>query len=159
MFRIVPVLFLVVLLGCGGAPDDAPTLAVVSGKVLLDGEPAKGLTIEFHPDSAAGTKGPMSTAVSNPDGTFHLYTAVGGDGAVIGTHKVVVKCQSRPAAGGASTADGYGSSSSGEAPPAANAAAEDCKLAIKYEDPATTPLKHVVPEKGIEDLVLQTTSE
>lgn len=138
--------------------QDAPTLAPVSGKLLVDGEPAKGLTIEFHPDSAAGTSGPMSTAVSNPDGTFQLYTAVGGDGAVIGTHKVVVKCQSRPAAGGASTADGFGSSSSGDAPPAASKG-EDCKLAIKYEDPTTTPLKHVVPEKGIADLVLQTTSE
>ena len=160
MHRMFLVLPLVSLFGCGAS--DAPPLAVVTGKVLLDGEPAKGLTIEFHPDNSAGTSGPMSLAISNPDGTFHLYTSVGGDGAVIGTHKVVIKCPFRlegrtPVV----TGDGVGSAASGKAPePVKKAdASDDCKLALKYEDPTKTPLRHVVPEKGISDLVLQATTE
>lgn len=162
MYRLLLVLPLVVLFGCGAS--DAPPLAVVTGKVLLDGEPAKGLTIEFHPDNSAGTSGPMSLAISNPDGTFHLYTSVGGDGAVIGTHKVVVKCPFRlEGRTTVVTGDGVGSAASGKAPErvkkAPSSSSDDCKLALKYEDPTTTPLRHVVPEKGISDLVLQATTE
>ena len=81
---------------------------------------------------------------------------------MIGTHKVVIKCPFRlegrtPVV----TGDGVGSAASGKAPEPVKKtdASDDCKLAMKYEDPTKTPLRHVVPEKGISDLVLQATTE
>jgi hypothetical protein len=50
--------------GCGGGVSDAPSVAKVSGTVMVDGKPQGGLTVEFHPDSASGTKGPMSTGLT-----------------------------------------------------------------------------------------------
>lgn len=153
--------------GCGGA-SDAPKLANVSGKVMVDGKPQKGLTVEFHPDSSAGTTGPMSTGQTADDGSFILSTATGRAGAVIGSHKVLVKCPwsltGRETSKAAPvTADGFGSDPEGKAPaapaPAASESKSDCTVNIKFEDSKTTPLKADVPAEGVADLLLQATSE
>jgi hypothetical protein len=152
------------LAGCGGASDE-PALAKVGGKVLVDGKPQKGLTVELHPDSTAGTKGPMSTGQTADDGSFVLATATGREGAVVGSHKVLVKCPwsltGRSASKNApATADGFGSSASGEAPPKQTATQNsDCQVDIKFEELTTTTLKAQVPKEGVSDLLLQVTSE
>lgn len=150
--------------GCGGEASDAPTVAKVSGTVMVDGKPQGGLTVEFHPDSASGTTGPMSTGLTADDGSFILSTSTGRAGAVIGNHKVLVKCpwsltgrsSNAPAP---VTADGFGSDASGKAPPAPPAPKSDCTVNIKFEDAGTTPLKAVVPAEGVSDLLLQATAE
>lgn len=153
-----------VISGCSGGASDAPSVAKVSGTVMVDGKPQGGLTVEFHPDSAAGTKGPMSTGQTADDGTFILSTSTGRAGAVIGSHKVLVKCPwsltGRASDGPAPiTADGFGSDASGKTPAAPPAPKSDCTVNIKYEDAGTTPLKAVVPAEGVSDLLLQATSE
>jgi hypothetical protein len=150
--------------GCGGEASDAPSVASVSGKVMVDGKPQGGLTVEFHPDSTAGTTGPMSTGLTADDGTFILSTSTGRAGAVIGNHKVLVKCPwsltGRASNGPAPvTADGFGSDASGKAPAAPPASQSDCTVNIRFEDSGTTPLKAVVPADGVSDLLLQATSE
>lgn len=152
-------LFLVT--GCGGGAGDAPDLASVSGTVMLDGKPAGGLTVEFLPDNNAGTSGPMSVAVTADDGTFMLSTSTGRAGAVIGTHKVLVKCPWRleGRAKATSTADGFGSSADGSEPPPAPEKKEgDCNVDIKFESVSSTPLSAEVPAGGVNDLLLQATS-
>ncbi|APZ92702.1 hypothetical protein Fuma_02314 [Fuerstiella marisgermanici] len=149
--------------GCGGGPSDAPTLAAVSGTVMVDGKPQEGLTVEFHPDSAAGTTGPMSTALTRADGGFTLATSTGRAGAVVGKHKIAVKCpwslEGRRNSKDV-TADGFGSSPTGEAPPApAAGSGSDCTIALKFEDPATSTLSAEVPEDGVSDLLLQASSK
>lgn len=74
---------LLALAGCGGGP----VLAPVTGKVTLDGKPLDRIAIEFHPDG----EGPRSTATTGADGTFTLQTDTGRPGAVVGTHKVVLR--------------------------------------------------------------------
>ncbi len=153
----------VLLSGCGG-PSDAPSLAVVGGKVMVDGKPQAGLTVEFHPDNTAGTTGPMSTGVTGADGSFILSTATGRAGAVIGSHKVLVKCpwslQGRSSNSEVPvTADGFGSSASGKAPPAPPKASGDCTVNIRFEDSSTTTLKATVPAEGVNDLLLQASAD
>ena len=148
--------------GCGGGVSDAPTLAKVAGTVMVDGKPKGGLTVEFHPDSKAGTTGPMSMAETNDDGSFMLVTGTGRAGAVIGNHKVVVKCPwslEGRSAGGDVTADGFGSSADGQdvAPPPSST--EKCTINIRFEDPDSTTLSAVVPEDGVSDLLLQVTTK
>jgi hypothetical protein len=160
----LPIVWVLGISGCGGGASDAPSVAKVSGTVMVDGKPQGGLTVEFHPDSASGTKGPMSTGMTADDGTFMLSTTTGRAGAVIGNHKVLVKCPwsltGRASKGPAPvTADGFGSDASGQAPTAPPAPKSDCTLSIKFEDAGTTPLKAIVPAEGVSDLLFQATSE
>lgn len=155
---ICPAIFIITA-GCGGGPDDAPDLATVKGTVMLDGKPGANLTVEFHPDSTAGTTGPMSSGVTAEDGTFMLSSATGRSGAVIGQHKVLVKCPWRlTGRDETATADGFGSSEDGSEPPAAQEQGAPCTLHIKYESSDTTPLSAEVTADGVEDILLQTTS-
>jgi len=150
------------LAGCGGGVADAPTLATVSGKVVVDGKPQAGLQVHFIPDVDAGSTGPMSAGETADDGSFLLSCTTGRAGAVIGTHKVLVKCpwSLTGRKGAPATADGFGSSPDGQpvaAPPAGSGV--DCTVNIKFEDLSTTPLTAVVPEEGVQDLLLQVTSK
>ena len=157
MRSLIVITSLLAAVGCGGA-SDVPPLAPVTGKVILDGKPTGGLTVQFIPDNEQGTTGPASSGISNVEGYFELFTPAGEKGAVIGAHKVVVKCPFT-LAGRAGTGDGVGSSSSGVAPPAPKKGAEaDCTLALKYEDVNKTPLKETVPAEGLVDFVVETTS-
>ena len=56
-------LLLVVVAGCGG-----PTLPQVNGKVLVDGNPAEGAVLLFHP-TGSGTTG---SAVADSNGAFSI---------------------------------------------------------------------------------------
>ncbi len=73
------------LLGCGG---DKFQMAPVTGTVMLAGKPLEKVMVEFWPES----EGPRSIAVTDEAGHFELMTDDGKrTGAVVGTHKVILK--------------------------------------------------------------------
>ncbi|QDT66808.1 hypothetical protein [Calycomorphotria hydatis] len=75
------------VLGCGGSELE---LAPVKGRVLVDGQPAPGVTVLFRPVSESMNPGVSSRGITNDDGIYELYTA-GGEyrpGAVVGSHEV-----------------------------------------------------------------------
>ena len=83
--------------GCG----DTVILTPVEGVVKIDGKPAANISIQFLPDVMKGGKGPTSYATSDADGKFKLQTYEGKDGAVPGSHRVVLVDidEERPAQG------------------------------------------------------------
>lgn len=76
-----------VTLGCGQA---APKLTPASGVVLIDGEPAADISVQFLPDEVEGETRPTSYAVTDAQGQFTLKTYEQGDGAVTGGHNVIL---------------------------------------------------------------------
>lgn len=98
------VLFLV---ACGCSRSDAPQTAPVEGTVTLSGKPLSHVGVTFLPDSA----GPIAAGNTDERGHFTLRTVKPGDGAVIGTHKVVLgTAEEGPPKGGAALVPGrYGS--------------------------------------------------
>jgi hypothetical protein len=52
--------------------NPGPTLVQVQGKILVDGKPANGAVLLFHPDG--GTAKSVSSAQALEDGTFTLVT-------------------------------------------------------------------------------------
>jgi hypothetical protein len=70
------------LSGCG---DDRPKTALVRGTVTYRNKPVPNGTIIFIP--ADGT---AATGTIGRDGSYTLTTFRQGDGAILGTHKVVV---------------------------------------------------------------------
>ncbi len=74
--------------GCGG---DAPEMAYVTGKVVLNGETVPGGKVMFNPQAIEDTTeatGRPAVGIINSDGEFTLSTYEDGDGAVIGMHTV-----------------------------------------------------------------------
>ena len=80
---IAGLLFLFTVVGCGG--PKGPAVTVVSGTVMLDGEPLDGASVVFHPTSSSGLAGAGKTSA---DGTFGLTTfrATPGAGVVPGEY-------------------------------------------------------------------------
>jgi hypothetical protein len=79
------VLAAVAALAVVGCSSGQPTLAVVRGTITYKGKPVPNGTITFVP-----ANGPAATGKIHRDGTYTLTTYKAGDGAVLGTHKVVV---------------------------------------------------------------------
>lgn len=67
-------------------------MAKVNGIVTLDGAPLTKGGVRFVPDNSKGTRGPMATGQIGSDGKFVLMTTTPGDGAQVGSYKVVVSC-------------------------------------------------------------------
>jgi len=91
--RFLPVLVLLVVLGCGS--NDVKVVPV-SGTVTLDGKPPPKVYVNFQP---LGTKdnpnpGVGSYAVTDEKGRYALRLSNGaGSGAVVGQHKVTIALQ------------------------------------------------------------------
>jgi len=83
-----PGLLALAVAGCG--PGHGLTLGRVQGKVTYKGEPVRYGTVFFVPDVSKGTDGPSAMASIKEDGTYILSTDSGGDGALVGHHKVGV---------------------------------------------------------------------
>jgi hypothetical protein len=83
-----PGLLALALAGCG--PGHGLTLGRVQGKVSYKGEPVRYGTVFFVPDVSKGTDGPSAMGIIKEDGTYTLSTDSGGDGALVGHHKVGV---------------------------------------------------------------------
>ena len=75
------------LTGCGGP---TPQLVPAEGVLLLDGEPASDIAVQFLPDDVAGELRPSSYGVSDARGHFVLQTYEHGPGAVSGSHTVLL---------------------------------------------------------------------
>ena len=72
--------------GCGGSNGLYP----VSGKVLVNGEPAAGATVTFVKKGAASPTDQTPQGVVHEDGTFTL-AGPAGDGAAPGEYAVLVE--------------------------------------------------------------------
>ena len=90
---VVGMLSLFTVVGCGGTKG--PSVAVVSGTVMLDGEPLDGASVVFHPTSPSGLAGSGKTTT---DGTFGLTTfrATPGAGAAPGEYVVTISKEEWP---------------------------------------------------------------
>ncbi len=90
---IIGLLSLFTLVGCGG--PKGPAVTVVSGTVMLDGEPLDGASVVFHPTSSSGLAG---TGKTSADGTFGLSTfrATPGAGVVPGEYVVTISKEEWP---------------------------------------------------------------
>ncbi|HVV98756.1 MAG TPA: hypothetical protein VHB77_00365 [Planctomycetaceae bacterium] len=86
-----------VLAGCGKSNE--PHFVPVSGSVTLDGQPVHGARIEFLPDAGKGTDGPASFAELDEGGDYVLESVGGKQGALVGHHKVTIKCPEPSSAG------------------------------------------------------------
>jgi hypothetical protein len=85
--------FLLSLTSCGGQtgpklPPKKPCIKV-TGKVLVDGEPAEGVQVILHPTDEGHGLYQFPTAVTSADGGFKLKTYVNEDGAPKGNYSAV----------------------------------------------------------------------
>jgi hypothetical protein len=89
MRRLLSILAVVALVcsGCGG-----PQMSPVKGRVLFDGKPVKEAQITFSPLGAEGQKetGKPATGFTDDEGNFVLSTFKNYDGALQGSHNVLV---------------------------------------------------------------------
>jgi hypothetical protein len=84
--RISVEVLLVLSLALAGCGNDQMRTAVVKGQVTYKGKPVPNGTVLFIPK----VPGPTATGELSPDGTFSHTTYKKGDGAVLGTHRVVI---------------------------------------------------------------------
>ncbi|QDV17310.1 hypothetical protein Pan153_19450 [Gimesia panareensis] len=81
----------VTLPGCGGSIKEYPT-ANVTGKVTCNGEPVANVRVYFAPIAKSGgvNAGKSGSGSTKEDGTFTISTYGTEDGAVVGSHNVMV---------------------------------------------------------------------
>jgi hypothetical protein len=83
------------LAGCGGPPR--VPLYEASGKVLVEGQPAKGVEVRLHPADRLGDPNALRPfATTGEDGSFRLGTYEAGDGAPEGRYKATLFWPDRP---------------------------------------------------------------
>jgi hypothetical protein len=118
--------------GCGG--DGRKPVFPVTGAVLIDGKPADGAVVGFHPAGELDNQRALrSTATTEPDGTFQLNTYLSQDGAPAGEYVVTVYWP-------------------GPLPPDAHPGdVGPDRLGRRYADPKTSPLRATLGE-GVNDL-------
>jgi hypothetical protein len=75
------------LAGCGGT--EHPDVADVRGTVTLDGQPLANASIMFQPTTA----GRPSLGTTDDQGNYTLLYLDGVEGAMLGTHKVVIRTE------------------------------------------------------------------
>src|SRR6478609_6418436 len=74
------------LAGCGGPAH--PDVGRVSGVVTLDGQPLSNATVMFQP-----TNGRASVATTDSAGKYSLTYLDGVPGAILGSHKVIIRTE------------------------------------------------------------------
>jgi hypothetical protein len=74
-------------LSVGCSSGNGLNLARVQGKVTFKGEPVKKGTVFFFPDGSKGTVGPSAVG-GITGGSYIASTEYGGDGVIVGTHKI-----------------------------------------------------------------------
>jgi hypothetical protein len=81
---IVACVSLLMLPGCGG---DGPSLVKAKGKLLVDGTPASGAILLFHPESSS--KGGVASAIADESGVYSPLTGA-DEGIAEGEYRVTV---------------------------------------------------------------------
>lgn len=79
--------------GCSSGNQGEAPVFPVKGKISLDGEPAGGAFVVFHPKSPASVsdRDRRPSAQVQPDGSFELTTHSQADGAPAGEYAVTVQ--------------------------------------------------------------------
>lgn len=85
-YVLVVVSLAVLAVGCGGPKENRAPTAPVRGVVTYQGEPVPTGTIYFYPDGGGVT----AEGHLQPDGSYVLGTYSSNDGAIIGSHKVMI---------------------------------------------------------------------
>jgi hypothetical protein len=83
--RFVAIFSAVALLFFSGCDDGRPTRVPIAGSVLVDGKPLTVGDVKFVPQGARPSSGKIDAS-----GRFRLTCYDGGDGAVLGKHRVQV---------------------------------------------------------------------
>lgn len=147
--------------GCGPALTPRPKVVPVSGKVLLDGKPVEGVTVQFLNKNSPRT----AVGVTDANGQFRLTTYDTNDGAIVGDHVVTIF---KPAAGAAGGPELVNPSANPEEwkkqyeqkmrkPQAA--AAIGTAVPAKYADPKTSGLLRQVIEGDENVFTIELTSQ
>jgi hypothetical protein len=76
--------------GCGTG-DGKRKVYPVTGKVRVDGQPAKDAFLIFYPTDTTDAGAPKPTAVADEQGNLIVTTYVTGDGAPAGEYKVGIE--------------------------------------------------------------------
>lgn len=77
------------LLFLSGCNSQNVTLVPADGILTIDGQPTGGIMVQFVPDVLDDEiEAPTSQGLSNPDGTFELFTLKNQPGAIEGDHRV-----------------------------------------------------------------------
>jgi hypothetical protein len=88
----------VMLSSCGKkGPPRVPLVGPVTGQVLVDGQPAKGVRIIGQSSAPIDTKNPaIPSATTEEDGKFSMYTYSPGDGMPAGDYVLLFTWQEGP---------------------------------------------------------------
>jgi hypothetical protein len=151
LFRLAPVLLLVVpIAGCatGGQTNRKPTKKVTV-IVNYKGAPLEGATITFLPQGA-DVKECVAYGKTDAQGKAKMKTYVEGDGAVVGTHKVLLD-KSESVGGQKVDVD------SPQYDPSAPPATVKYHVPQKYGNPATSGLSAEVKESGPNEFTFDVT--
>jgi hypothetical protein len=89
----------VLAIACAGCSKSGPTLHHVRGKILFEGQPARGATVVLHPLDNSGPSTIKPRAFVAGDGAFEVFTYAAGDGAPAGEYAVTVVGRTGPAPG------------------------------------------------------------
>lgn len=86
------VCLLFLLSGCSGRPSDWKETVPVTGVVYVDGKPAEGVQVIFHPDGGMDKEQPTETkAMSDKEGNFAASTYELADGAPLGSYTLTIE--------------------------------------------------------------------
>lgn len=90
MLRRMACCAIVLVMGCGKPPADAPvtTLLPVTGTINVNGKPASGAHVTFHP--VDGVSAVTPSGVVDETGQFRLTTYAPADGAPAGSYRITV---------------------------------------------------------------------
>jgi hypothetical protein len=150
LFPLLMIVGPIVLPGCFGEsePEEIQTVFPVSGVVTLDGKPLTSASVQFHPQ-AAGSAQSVYFGTTDMEGKYELTSPRGTPGCEAGTYTVTISKFAQR--------DG--------SPLPADAQAEDfAALGVehmppKYNDPALSELRAVVPQGGKSDLNFPLTTQ
>jgi hypothetical protein len=87
--------WLLLVLGCSGAPSDQPELGLVTGRVTLDGTPLANVWVGFAPPD-----GRSSMGLTDKDGRYKLDYLFDTPGAKVGPHTVAITTPREDESGG-----------------------------------------------------------
>lgn len=150
--------FLLLPLVAGCSPPEPP-YGVVDGVVTLDGKPLSDVEVVFMPDSAKGTSGRRSVARTDKEGRYHLLDDGGKDGAIVGSHRVIVNDVLLSKSGSAPVVVGPDDAKGGvigmKGPPPSVAEQRKSRFPDDYSNILSTPLKDIEVKSGTQTIDLK----